>query len=364
MGKESILSYVKALVSLYNEQSALGINRHPHPRGKLVKAFLDTHAKKVTQKKRNDYEDRGKNTLTDGYTGKEMSDINRYFLEKGTVVSTRDRLVFLMSHAMLLRSQNAVGMQLPDLFSMELEDLGLSRCIAIVANIYWGKTNNAGKTEYGSAIRHKNCELCPVNAFAMYLFSLYHHQNVPFPNFNTRRDWYDTYLFPSARNNEGHILYEDQYASYKNVFEACGVSTSKITHANRKSGIQMIYHKGVPGDQLRQVGRWNSDRMVSCYLTGLPVKAVKVLAGFSIRDGDYFIDRSAIDPPQELKQQIFPQIEEWQGKFYRKEIQDDISGPNFLKMLDFLRTVLLQVIVYLFLFLQSYRKVLLTLFCC
>ena len=254
LSRESVLGYVKACVSLYNEQSALGIIPFPHPRGKLVKAFLDTRTKKQTEKKRSNYEDRGKNTLNDGYSSKEMLRINQYFLEKDTVLSTRDRLVFLMSHAMLLRSQNAVGMQLTDLFSMELEDLGLSRCIAFVATIYWGKTNNANKTEYGSAIRHKNCEVCPVNALAMYFFSLYYHQNVPFPNFEKRVCWYDDYLFPSSRRRKGHISYEDQYETYKTVFKACNIITTKTKHANRKSGIQMISHKVISGDDMRRVG--------------------------------------------------------------------------------------------------------------
>ncbi|KAG1467769.1 hypothetical protein G6F56_004227 [Rhizopus delemar] len=183
LGKEPILSYVKEIAILYNEQSALGINKHSHPKGRLVKALLDTHAKKVTQKKRKDYEDRGKNTLNDGYSAKEMLDINRYFSTKGTITSARDRLVFLMSHAMLLQSQNAM--------------------------------------EYGSAIRHKDCELCPVNAFAMYFFSLYHHQNAPFPSFDTGRNWHDTFLFPSSRNKDSHIplqKYPDHYLWTNPIF--------------------------------------------------------------------------------------------------------------------------------------------------
>lgn len=92
-----------------------------------------------------------------------------------------------MSHSMLLRSQNAVGMQLVDLFSVKIEDVGFYECTAIVSNIYWGKTNSSGKNEYGSTIRHKYCELCPVNAFAMYFFSIFHHENVPFPDFSIRR---------------------------------------------------------------------------------------------------------------------------------------------------------------------------------
>jgi hypothetical protein len=343
--RELYLGFVKAIASLYNEQVALGTNIHAHPRGHLTKTFLDTLIKKTTQKKRENFEDRGKNLLNDGYSKKEMSNVSKHFLNNATPVSTRNRLVFLMSHAMLLRSQNATGMQLADLFCMEVEDQGLSECVAIVANIDWGKTNNSGKAEYGSCIRHKNAEVCPVNAFAMYFFSLYHSQRVLFPNLATRRDWYNTYLFP-ADNKTGHLLYEDQCNAYKSVFEACNIHMSKITHANRKGSIQLIVNKGVPSDQLRQVGRWNSDRMVSCYLVCLPVKAIKALADFSAeREGDYFISRASIDPPEALKKKVFPQIEEWKSRFGNKVdmVEEDLAARNFLGLLEHLRTVFLQV---------------------
>lgn len=343
--RELYLGFVKAITSLYNDQVALKTNPHPHPRGHLTKTFLNTFVKKTTEKKRENFEDRGKNLLNDGYTQKEMVEVSKYFLNNASPLSARNRLVFLMSHAMLLRSQNATGMQLADLFCMEIEDQGISECIAVVASISWGKTNNSGKTEYGSCIRHKNVEVCPVNAFAIYFFSLYHSQRVEFPNLSTRRDWYNTYLFP-AENKSGHLQYEDHCNVYNKVFKACNVNISKITHANRKSSIQLIVNKGVPSDQLRQVGRWSSDRMVSCYLVCLPVKAVKALAGFSAeREGDYFLSRASVNPPDALKKKVFPQIDEWKKRFDDKtDIADeDLAARNFLELLEHLRVVFLQV---------------------
>lgn len=136
--RELYLGFVKAITSLYNDQVALKTNPHPHPRGHLTKTFLNTFVKKTTEKKRENFEDRGKNLLNDGYTQKEMVEVSKYFLNNASPLSARNRLVFLMSHAMLLRSQNATGMQLADLFCMEIEDQGISECIAVVASISWG----------------------------------------------------------------------------------------------------------------------------------------------------------------------------------------------------------------------------------
>jgi hypothetical protein len=79
--------------------------------------------------------------------------------------------------------------------------------------------------------------------------------------------------------------------------------------------------------------------MVGCYLSGLPVDAFKVLAGFTTRKGDYFIIRSSIEPSKELLKTVFSCIEHWRGKFYRKEVEDDIAGPNFLNLMDYLKTI-------------------------
>ncbi|EIE88996.1 hypothetical protein RO3G_13707 [Rhizopus delemar RA 99-880] len=341
LGRESVLAYVKAVVDLYHQQVEAGFNKHTMARGPIVKRFLDTHTKKEARRKRTEYEDRGKNTLNDGYTDQELLRINQYFLIQNNIFSLRNKVCFSMSHAMLMRSETALGTQLPDLFIMELKNQGPYTCFAIVATITFGKTNKDGKIQYGSALRHRDVEVCPHGAFAQYFFSLFHHQNLPFPNFSTRRDWYDTYLFPNT-TGDGSITYSEQAKIYKQVLRYCGVHSSKLTHINRKSAINMVANEGVSGDQQRQVGRWGSDRMVGCYLSGLPVDAIKVLAGFTTRKGDYFINRGSIEPSEELRKMVFPWIEYWREKFYRKEVEDDIAGPNFLDLMDYLRTVFLQ----------------------
>ena len=83
--------------------------------------------------------------------------------------------------------------------------------------------------------------------------------------------------------------------------------------------------------------------MVGCYLSGLPVDAIKVLAGFTIRKGDYYINRDLVAPSALLEEMVFPQINFWKQKFERGEVQTDTAGPNFLGLLKYLRTVFLQV---------------------
>ncbi|KAG1051286.1 hypothetical protein G6F43_006495 [Rhizopus delemar] len=283
----------------------------------IVKSFLDTHTKKETRRKRAEYEDRGKNTLNDSYTDQELLRINQYFLIQNSLFSLRNKVCFSMSHTMLMRSEAALGIHLPDLFIVELKNQGPSSCFAIVATITFGKTNKDGKIQYGSTFRHRDVEVCSHGAFAQYFF---------FPCSITK-----TYHFQTSRLTVIAKI-------YKQVLRYCGVHSSKLTHINRKSAINMVANEGVSGDQQRQVGRWGSDRMVGRYLSGLPVDAIKVLAGFTTRKGDYFINRGSIEPSEELRKMVFPWIEHWREKFYRKEVEDDIARPNFLDLMDYLRT--------------------------
>jgi hypothetical protein len=55
--------------------------------------------------------------------------------------------------------------------------------------------------------------------------------------------------------------------------------------------------------------------MIGCYIAGLPVEAIKVLAGFTVRQGDYFLGRSSAIPPKRQQEMIFPNVEFWQVKF-------------------------------------------------
>ncbi|KAG1172738.1 hypothetical protein G6F70_006282 [Rhizopus microsporus] len=82
--------------------------------------------------------------------------------------------------------QTALGMHFADLFSLVLENQGISECIGTIP---FGKTNQHSKIEYGSSVRHRDVEVCSVGALAMNLFSRFHFENEPFPDFTRCENW-------------------------------------------------------------------------------------------------------------------------------------------------------------------------------
>jgi hypothetical protein len=151
--------------------------------------------------------------------------------------------------------------------------------------------------------------------------------------------------FLRGKRPDRPIAYSTQYKAYKRAFDAVGIFSTKVTHAGRVSAIREIDSDNVSDNQQQRIGRWaNSDKMVGCYLNNLPKQAIRSLAGFYANgSGTYYLPRAALDPPEELKKQIFPDVEKWLDAFRNKTVQKDTAGPNFLNLLVKMRTVVLQV---------------------
>ncbi|KAG2216142.1 hypothetical protein INT45_002563 [Circinella minor] len=249
LGKESLAGYAKAVGALQTVQAAVLGNKNPPARGTLVKNLLSDYDRENAIRRRIEYEDRGTNTINDGYTLDELRLISRYQFNRNTPHHLRNRLDFLLGHAILGRGETKRMMQLPDLFSTELADEGPSKCISLVITMNKGKTNQHGRLEYG----------------------LDHTKPI---TYNTQRD------------------------GYMEALNAVGVNLSKITHINRGSTLRAIADQDVPDNEQRRIGRWGSDRMVGCYLTSLLKQAMHALAGFySQKASAFWLPRSAVDPP-------------------------------------------------------------------
>ena len=76
------------------------------------------------------------------------------------------------------------------------------------------------------------------------------------------------------------------------------------------------------------------------------------MAGFPTKPGAYYLPRAAHTPPTELLSLVWPWIEAWEVRFEARSRQksyaeggldeDDRAGQGFIKLLKYLRVVLLQ----------------------
>ncbi|KAG1436049.1 hypothetical protein G6F56_013726 [Rhizopus delemar] len=123
------------MTDLYQSQVALRLNNNPHPRGNAIRALIDTLSRDEIKRKKEQFEDRGKHTISDGYTKDELIMVSRYFLQTNALEDLRNRFDFLLGHSMLARGESKRKMQLPDLFLVELLNEGPTPCWALVATM-------------------------------------------------------------------------------------------------------------------------------------------------------------------------------------------------------------------------------------
>lgn len=138
-------------------------------------------------------------------------------------------------------------MKFADLFSLEVENQGLTECITLVAIIIYGRINQHGTIEYGSSLRHSNVEICSIDVLTLYLFLHFHFKNEEFPNFEKRVNWYKSMVFKCDSPFKS-IHYKAQHSIYIKVFKIIKIYMSKMAHANKKCALNMIAQKNVSGD--------------------------------------------------------------------------------------------------------------------
>jgi hypothetical protein len=117
---------------------------------------------------------------------------------------------------------------------------------------------------------------------------------------------------------------------------ACKHFKTILGHSQQASTV--LAEMGVASEaQIRRAGRWNAEKMEGCYLTTLPKDALRALAGFSACGGAFFLKRATVEIPSALLDAVFPALAKWEGVQVA-----DIAGQGFLKLMAYLRSVLLQ----------------------
>lgn len=238
MGVENIQQHVKAAVNLWQIQKSAGCNDWPNPRqGASLKGLIRKIKRQQAQMKKDRFDDKGVDTLIDGYQMRDLPRVSQYFFDLDSTEGLRNRLDFLLGHAMLGRSEDKRNAMLSDLYLYELDEEGSSQCHSIILNLTKGKTNQDGKVQVGVAIRHQQVEVCPVGALAFYLFSRFQVSREPFPDMSSRDKWYNICLLRGKGSDP--ITYRQQHRAISNCYHHLKILSSKKTHSMRGAGTNL-----------------------------------------------------------------------------------------------------------------------------
>ncbi|KAM4063419.1 centromere DNA-binding protein complex CBF3 subunit, domain 2 domain-containing protein [Hirsutella rhossiliensis] len=271
----------------------------------------------------------------------------------------RTQVDFLLGNHMLLRSGNRLPMELADCFPLDLPNEGFkaqgytTKALVVVMNC--GKTNQHGRMEYGSALRHRDPRSCLIGALAFWLFWRWQVEKAErFPVFQRSEDWYETkVLRRSAKEPQAPLSGQTAREWTSRFYKKAGIKVSKVSHAPRVAATQNADMAGVDEGQIRRAGRWNNgDQMTGCYLTSLPFEFMRAVADFDPEwSGSYFVPRATVRPPVVLLVQVWPQLDKWKeahsSPFSDLGVEQNMAAGAFLELLEWLREVLLQDAVFL-----------------
>lgn len=344
--------YVSAITSLWNDQHALGMNSHPSPRTRSISEYIKHLQRSQTERDREQFVDKGLDTLLDGYDERQFEDICTALWQRGGSAGPavechfRTLVDFLLGHYMLSRGNDRRSLELSDLFTFEFTGEGPTRCMPLVFTTREGKENQFGRLETSGAMRHKNPLLCVMGALGFYLFWRWEVAGEAFPDLRDRASWYRTRLLRNTDlkvTKETPLAYNTQRDWVARAFSYVGLHSTKKTHIGRSAGAKLAELKGVNEEQIRRAGHWSNEQMIGCYLSALPRKFMRKMAGHPTQMGCFELRRASVTPPPALQSQIWPQLDAWRGRFGPANNQiHDLAATGLVQLLEYLREVILQ----------------------
>ncbi|XP_044715240.1 centromere DNA-binding protein complex CBF3 subunit [Hirsutella rhossiliensis] len=180
----SVRTYVTAITDLYRTQKALGMNTHPSPREDNVREYLKSLQRRDAQRDRENYADKGRDTLLDGYSSPSSNDGE-----------------------------------------------GLNRCMPLIFTTRAGKQNQHGRLETAGAYRNRNPLICILGGLSFYLLYRWDLGSEPFPDFSRRSSWYDIRLIKgNGTGRTAAFSYNSQREWVVKAFAYAGVTSQKKTH--------------------------------------------------------------------------------------------------------------------------------------
>ena len=216
-----------------------------------------------------------------------------------------------------------------------------------------GKRNQHGKVEYMGCMRNKDPVLCPLSALAFYFFFCWGRDGAggEFPSFRQPEDYYNHFALPgSSKVPKRRLSLYTQAAWIRRAFAAIGIQSQEITHTRRKKGALHAELLGVPESEIRRAGRWGMDVLTSVYLSHLPRRFMRAIAGWPQEGKGYFLPRAQETPEEALCSRIWPGVDVWMERMEAYDpdrddnevVRHDLAGTGFLRLLRVLRVILLQ----------------------
>ena len=129
------------------------MNCHPSPREYNIRQYLKTLQRRHAQREKEQYADKGRDTLLDGHTEEEFERVCTELWahsDASPECHFRTLVDLLLGHYMLTRGADRRAAEISDLFTFEFPGEGPTRCMPLIFTTRAGKQNQHGRLETGS----------------------------------------------------------------------------------------------------------------------------------------------------------------------------------------------------------------------
>jgi len=363
-GFSQVNVYKATVFNIHREQKARGMNTFDWDdcNTDALKLLMKKVRQRAPRIAKRNAEEKFDATMAPFFYLQYLPHLERYFFSKGvssyrhTIFSSlRNAFSFKFSLAGVLRGESLERADLSDLCDYWWKGKPDPYHIHIlIMQIVQGKTNQDRKL-FGRAMRHREVEICPISALALYLW---YRLDVDGewaderPDFLDNHSWFFIKLLVSATTDERVI--EMDLKSFadgmQDAMDAVGVNCNHRAHFGRKTMPVQLEMEEVRGELIKMLGLWAQDIQEQHYSASMPLKAMKVSMGHKLKKGSVFVKRQMKPRSaagEQLRRLIFPWLEVEKERVARhnencRPTDGKPTAAAFLALLDNLRDVLLQ----------------------
>jgi Centromere DNA-binding protein complex CBF3 subunit, domain 2 len=199
-------------------------------------------------------------------------------------------------------------------------------------------------------MRHLDVLVCPVGSLALYLYYRFKISNEMLnpPDFTNNKAWYNIKLYTDGKPDKTTLgIRAANYADVmKKVFQIMGLPTKHTGHLGRILGPKKLEMLESDSNDIRVMGNW--DPRTSTYSTKLPMKTIRVMAGFSTAGGMHYNPRTHVEVPAVLTDRVFPWVKDSMARVVawneanKGRKQPKSTAWHFLKLMEHLAPVVIQ----------------------
>lgn len=367
VGISLFVQYKSALHEIYEEQVVRKVQ--PNPWDHIWTLDCDRLWKIVKQRvpkqKKRNFDEKAAGEINPYEIALEYPEVEKKLWERGqskgtfqAAVDLRSRYTLTHTTAGILRYESLQKAELSDFLAIQMQrekDPHVTE--VMVTELPEGKTND-GNMLYGRAARHKDVRLCAVNGFAFYmglrLEVSKEFEDFPKEKWLSNKEWFNIKLLTDVRLGADHThpLSDNQYSNtIADVLGSMGLSHNKKKHFGRKMGPKLMELLEAEQGDIQVLGNWDPNTQQKAYSSKLPMRAIRMAAGFDAAGGMYYNPRTSVEisnrdlllaTPFGPLEDAFIFVEAEMHDMSLPDSKKPLTAYRFLKFMRFINKVFLQ----------------------